>query len=70
MKTLGQIASHRMIITCATCNTVQRHDIANLMLVMGDRATPHDVRQRAVCPSCGTRGNNTYRILDPQKDTA
>jgi len=69
VKTLGQIATHRMVITCANCKTVKVHDIANLILVMGDQATPHDVRQRSVCPSCGTRGNNIYRITDPQKDT-
>jgi len=52
------------------CKTVQTHVVANLILVMGDQATPHDVRQRAVCPSCATRGDNTYRIIDPQKDIA
>lgn len=70
MKTLGQIATYRMVITCAMCKTVQTHVVANLILVMSDQATPHDVRQRAVCPSCATRGDNTYRIIDPQKDIA
>lgn len=69
MKKLGQIATHRILITCVNCNAVQRHDIANLILVIGDQATVHDVRKRAMCPSCGIRGNNTYRIIDPKKET-
>jgi len=37
--------------------------VANLLLVVDEDATTHDVRQRYSCPKCKAVGNNTYKIL-------
>ena len=37
-------------------------EVANLISVLGEDATTHDVRQRHVCPKCNSKGNNTYKV--------
>ena len=38
-------------------------EVANLILVVGEDATAHDVRQRYSCPRCKAKGNSTYQII-------
>ena len=38
-------------------------EVANLIAVVGEDATAHDVRQRYSCPKCKAKGNNTYQII-------
>ena len=38
-------------------------EVANLIAVVGEHATTHDVRQRYSCPKCKTKGNNTSKII-------
>ena len=37
--------------------------VANLIAVVGEDATAHDVRQNYSCPKCKAKGNNTYQIM-------
>ena len=52
-----------MVLTCARCQHEFSHDVSNLILVVGNEATFHEVRSRAVCRQCNTRGDNTYRMV-------
>ena len=63
LKTLGDHPNDIMTLTCAQCGFVFSHDIANLILATGAHVTLHDIRMRTVCRGCGTRGNNTYEII-------
>jgi len=38
-------------------------EASNLILVVGEDTTAHDVRQRDRCPKCKAKGNNTYQIV-------
>ena len=38
-------------------------EVANLIAVVGEHATAHDVRQKYSCPKCKAKGNNTYQII-------
>ena len=38
-------------------------EVANLIVVVGENATAHDVGQRYSCPKCKAKGNNTYQIV-------
>lgn len=52
-----------MSITCAVCQHNAVLEVANLLLVVDEDATAHDVRRRYTCPKCKTVGNNTYKIV-------
>jgi hypothetical protein len=38
-------------------------EVANLILVVGEEATVHDVRTRYSCPKCKAKGENTFQIF-------
>ena len=60
---LNTIPDSSLSITCAVCQHNAVHEVANLLLVVGENATAHDVRQRHSCPTCKAVGNNTYKIV-------
>ena len=53
----------KISINCAICEHTVVHEVANLLLVVDDKATTHDVRKKATCPKCLTVGDNTYRVV-------
>jgi phage FluMu protein Com len=59
---LKDIAHKKIIITCAMCNHLVAHEIANLLLVVDEGTTTHEVRLRATCPKCQTVGDNSYTV--------
>ena len=59
---LETIANSKISITCGACKNHAVLDVANLISVLGEDATTHDVRQRHVCPKCNSKGNNTYKV--------
>ena len=63
MTQLKMIPNHHMSITCGLCKHHSMLEIANLIAVVGEDATAHDVRQRYSCPKCKTKGNKTYQII-------
>jgi hypothetical protein len=38
-------------------------EVANLILVVGEEATVHDVRKRFRCKQCNIKGENTFQIV-------
>jgi CTP:molybdopterin cytidylyltransferase MocA len=62
-KLLEDYEGDKMVLTCARCQHEFSHDVSNLILVVGNEATFHEVRSRAVCRQCNTRGDNTYRMV-------
>ena len=60
---LGTIVGRSLSIKCAVCQHNAILEVANLLLVVDEDATAHDVRQRYSCPKCKAVGNNTYKIL-------
>ena len=63
MTSLSSIPDHQLSITCGLCKHHSMLEVANLIAVVGEDATAHDVRQRYSCPKCKTKGNNTYQII-------
>ena len=63
MTKLSSIPDHQLSITCGLCKHHSMLEVANLIAVVGEDATAHDVRQRYSCPKCKTKGNNTYQII-------
>ena len=63
MTKLNIIPDSSMSITCAVCQHNAVLEVANLLLVVDEDATAHDVRRRYTCPKCKTVGNNTYKIV-------
>jgi len=61
---LGTIANSKISITCGACQHQAVLEVANLIFVVGEDATTHDVRQRHVCPKCNSKGNNIYKVLE------
>jgi len=59
---LETIANSKISITCGACKNHAVLEVANLISVLGEDATTHDVRQRHVCPKCNSKGNNTYKV--------
>ena len=59
---LKDIANKKISITCAVCKHLVVHEIANLMLVVDEDMTTHEVRLRANCPKCQTVGDNSYTV--------
>ena len=63
MTKLSSIPDHQLSITCGLCKHHSMLEVANLIAVVGEDATAHEVRQRYSCPKCKTKGNNTYQII-------
>ena len=63
MTSLSSIPDHQLSITCGLCKHHSILEVANLIAVVGEDATAHDVRQRYSCPKCKAKGNNTYQII-------
>ena len=63
MTKLSTIPQHQLSITCGLCKHHTMPEVANLIAVVGGDTTAHEVRQRARCPNCGVKGNNTYQIV-------
>ena len=59
---LETIANSKISITCGACKNHAVLEVANLISVLGEDATTHDLRQRHVCPKCNSKGNNTYKV--------
>ena len=38
-------------------------EVANLILVVGEEATVHDVRKKFRCKQCNVKGDNTFQIV-------
>jgi hypothetical protein len=38
-------------------------EVANLILVVGEEATVHDVRKKFRCKQCNVKGENTFQIV-------
>ena len=38
-------------------------EVANLILVVGEEATVHDVRKKFRCKQCNVKGENTFQII-------
>ena len=49
MTQLKMIPDHHMSITCGLCKHHSMLEVANLILVVGEDATVHEVRQRYSC---------------------
>ena len=60
---LSAVSDKRIDLTCSACGHKLSYKIANLMLTTSDDTTTHEVRQRAVCRSCGVRGDNRYQLV-------
>jgi hypothetical protein len=63
MTKLSSIPDHQLSITCGLCKHHSMLEVANLIAMVGEDATAHDVRQRYSCPKCKAKGNNTYQII-------
>ena len=63
MTSLSSIPDHQLSITCGLWKHHSLLEVANLIAVVGEDATAHDVRQRYSCPKCKAKGNNTYQII-------
>ena len=63
MTSLSSIPDHQLSITCGLCKHHSMLEVANLIAVVGEHATAHDVRQKYSCPKCKAKGNNTYQII-------
>ena len=46
MTKLSTIPDHTLSITCGLCKRHSMLEVANLILVVGEDATPHDIRQK------------------------
>jgi len=44
-------------------------EVANLILVVGEEATVHDVRKKFRCKQCNVKGENTFQIILPDERT-
>ena len=63
MTSLSSISDHQLSINCGLCKHHSMLEVANLIAVVGEDATAHDVRQSYSCPKCKAKGNNTYQIM-------
>ena len=63
MTQLSMIPSHHLSITCGLCKHHSLLEVANLILVVGEEATVHDVRKRFKCKQCKVKGQNTFQII-------
>ena len=63
MTQLKMIPDHHMSITCGLCKHHSMLEVANLILVVGEDATAHDVRKKFRCKQCKDKGENTFQII-------
>ena len=63
MTQLKMIPDHHMSITCGLCKHHSMLEVANLILVVGEDATVHDVRKKFRCKQCNVKGENTFQII-------
>tara|TARA_B110000467_G_C17908143_1_gene258421 strand:+ start:92 stop:313 length:222 start_codon:yes stop_codon:yes gene_type:complete len=49
MTSLSSIPDHQLSITCGLCKHHSMLEVANLIAVVGEDATAHEVRQRHSC---------------------
>ena len=63
MTQLKMIPDHHMSITCGLCKHHSMLEVANLILVVGEDATVHDVRKKFRCKQCKVKGENTFQII-------
>ena len=63
MTQLKMIPDHHMSITCGLCKHHSMLEVANLILVVGEDATVHDLRKRFRCKHCKVKGENTFQIV-------
>ena len=63
MTQLKMIPDHTLSITCGSCKHHSMLEVANLILVVGEEATVHDVRKRFRCKQCNIKGENTFQIV-------
>ena len=60
---LKDIPHKKIIITCAVCQHIVTHEMANLLLVVDEGMTTHEIRLRATCTKCSAVGDNTYTVV-------
>ena len=63
MTKLLTIPDHTLSITCGLCKHHSMLEVANLILVVGEEATVHDVRKKFRCKHCKVKGENTFQII-------
>ena len=63
MTQLKMIPDHTLSITCGLCKHHSMLEVANLILVVGEEATVHDVRKKFRCKQCNVKGENTFQII-------
>ena len=63
MTRLKMIPDHTLSVTCGLCKHHSMLEVANLILVVGEDATVHDVRKRFRCKHCKVKGENTFQII-------
>ena len=54
------IPNHTLSITCKHHSMLE---VANLILVVGEDATIHDVGKKFRCKHCKVKGENTFQIV-------
>ena len=63
MTQLKMIPDHTLSITCGLCKHHSMLEVANLILVVGEDATVHDLRKKFRCKQCKVKGENTFQII-------
>ena len=63
MTQLSTIPDHTLSITSGLCKHHSMLEVANLILIVGEEATVHDVRKKFRCKHCKAKGNNTFQII-------
>jgi hypothetical protein len=54
------IPNHTLSITCKHHSMLE---VANLILMVGEDATIHDVGKKFRCKQCNVKGENTFQIV-------
>ena len=63
MTQLSTIPDHTLSITSGLCKHHSMLEVANLILIVGEEATVHDVRKKFRCKHCKVKGENTFQII-------
>lgn len=63
MTQLSTIPGHTLSITSGLCKHHTLLEVANLLAVVGEDATVHDVRKKFRCKHCKVKGENTFQII-------
>ena len=62
----NQSSSHISPTLSRTCGLCKHHsmlEVANLIPVVGEEFTVHDVRKKFRCKQCNVKGENTFQIV-------